>query len=435
MYDLGPMRAFVSMNISRAVLAAFSAAGDPAAQVLGNRPPVDPYPLYERIRARGELCRSRLGIYLTASYAVSSSVLRDQRFGVVPDAESSGIDWNLRPGDAETLVHPVEHSLLMMNPPQHTRLRKLAAPWFTPRALSTRVDRIERIVEHTLDEIGDREQFDIVADFAVRVVIRVICDLFEVPDTGIEEFARWGGTLAGTIGGLRSNDERRRVRATLVQMTAFFEDVVERRRATPGDDVISSLVSATVDGAPLARRDLLALCGLLLAAGFETTVNVIGNGVLALMGNDDVRHDLLAAPELAGPVLEEVLRFDSPVQYTAREALEPVRLAGVDLPRGAMVVVLIGGANRDPAVFDDPARFDPARSNNRDHLSFSSGIHYCLAAGLGRIEGEVALRRLFTRFPDLRIVGPVPRQPKRNIRGPQRMVVATGTRRRAGTEV
>jgi cytochrome P450 len=403
-------------------MAGLAATGEPAARILGSKPPQDPYPLYERIRALGELVPSRMGVYLTASRALSYEVLRDARFGVVPGSASSVTDWNVRPGDADFLVHPVEHSLLMMDPPVHTALRRLISPWFTPRALQAFRPDVERIVSATLDGLDDRAEFDLVAEFAVPVVLKVICRLLDLPETGLDRFGRWGATLARSIGGIRSMKERRQVRATLAEMTAFFEDVVAARRASPGEDLISELLRAEVDGEALARRDLLGLVGLMLGAGFETTVNSIGNGTLALAANPDVRRALAADLELGPAVVEEVLRYDSPVQYTGRRALETVTLAGTELPPGTIVVTLIGAANRDPLVFGSPQAFDISRANNRDHLAFSGGIHYCLAAGLARIETECALGQLFTRFPDLE-VGAMARLPKRNIRGPRTMRV------------
>jgi cytochrome P450 len=189
---------------------------------------------------------------------------------------------------------------------------------------------------------------------------------------------------------------------------------VAQRREHPGDDVVSELAAADES---LSARDLLATVELLLVAGFETTVNLIGNGVLELLHNAEAREWLLAHPERADDLVEEVLRHDPPVQYTMRMTHEPVTLAGVDLPTDSGVVVLLAAANRDPAVFTDPTRFDPERPNNRDHVAFSAGIHYCLGAGLARIEAAVALRALFERYPDLRAAGAVKRRRSRNIHG------------------
>jgi cytochrome P450 len=359
---------------------------------------------------------------------MSNEVLRDTRFGVVPGSVTSVTDWNVEPDDAEFLVHPVEHSLLMMDPPSHTRLRRLVSPWFTPRTLQGFRPEVERIVSATLRELDERDGFDLVTEFAVPVVLRVICRLLDLPEARLDRFARWGAILARSIGGIRSMTERRQVRATLAEMTLFFEEIVAARRARPQGDLISELVQARPDGEELMRRDLLGLVGLMLGAAFETTVNSIGNGTLALAANPDVRRAFTADPALGPAVVEEILRYDPPVQYTGRRTLESLTLAGIELPPGTIVVVLIGAANRDPLVFDNPQTFDISRINNREHLAFSSGIHYCLAAGLARIEIECALSQLFARFPDLG-VGAVTRLPKRNIRGPRTLQVTAGSRR------
>jgi cytochrome P450 len=197
-------------------------------------------------------------------------------------------------------------------------------------------------------------------------------------------------------------------------MSAFFTELVALRRRHPGDDVVSELATMDED---LAVRDLLATVELLLVAGFETTVNLIGNGVLELLRNADARAWLLANPDRTDDLVEEVLRHDPPVQYTMRIAHQPVELAGTSLPTDAGVVLLLAGANRDPNVFDDPDRFDPTRRNSREHLAFSAGAHYCLGAGLARIEATAALRALFERYPDLRAAGAVRRRRSRNIHG------------------
>ncbi|TCP50838.1 hypothetical protein EV191_107102 [Tamaricihabitans halophyticus] len=406
----------------------FALAGDPDARLLGVKPAADPYPLYEKLRARGPLSQNRMGFYLTPTHELVSAMLRDQRLGTTSSAALDGVRWQRHPED-EQLVHPVEHSLLTMNPPEHTRLRKVVAPWFTPRALRDRTDRVEQTVTEFLDEIGDGE-FDLVRDFAIRVPVRVICDLFGISDDHRDAFSRWGTVLAGTLDGIRTIRERRAVRDTLVEMTAFFDNLVEHRRTHPGtDDVVTGLVRARPDGAALNRRDLVALAGLLLGAGFETTVNLISNGVTALLANPDAKRLLIEEPDRAADITEEVLRFDPPVQVTGRLTHEPVEYGGTRIPANRLIVLFLGGANRDPAVFAEPTRFDADRPNNREHLAFSSGIHYCLGAGLARIEGEVALRELFRRYPHLRAAGTPLRREGRTIRGLRSMPMHTGVPR------
>lgn len=400
--------------IGRTAVQAHNLLGDPAARVLGRGPNTDPYPRYDKIRAAGELVPSRLRLHLTASHGLANSVLRDSRFGVQTSVGLSRDEWQFDRQSAHGAVHPIEDSFLSLDPPNHTRLRRLVAPWFSPRALRDRTERIERIVSQFLDELADRDRFDLIGDFAVRVPIQVICDLLGVPDDEYPRFVRWGAIVALSLDGMWTLADYRQLRIALAEMSAFFTELVAERRKHPGDDVVSELAAADDS---LSADDLLATVELLLVAGFETTVNLIGNGALELLHNDDARAWMSAHPERADDVVEEVLRHDPPVQYTVRLTHEPVTLAGVDLPRDTGVVLLLAGANRDPAVFADPDRFDPERPNNRDHLAFSAGMHYCLGAGLARIEAAVALRALFERYPDLRAAGAVKRRRSRNIHG------------------
>jgi P450-derived glycosyltransferase activator len=410
----GDFRLGTTMFIWRAALQARNLLGDPAARVLGRGPNTDPYQRYERVRTGGDLVRSKLGVYVTASHGLANSVLRDSRFGVQTSKGLGRDEWQVDGGKNAGSVHPIDDSFLSLDPPAHTRLRRQVAPWFTPRALRDRTERIEKIVARFLDDVADRDRFDLIGDFAVRVPIQVICDLLGVPDDEYPRFVRWGGVVALALDSTWTLSDYRRLRIALAEMSEFFTELVAERRKHPGDDVVSEL--ATADD-PLAVHDLLATVEILLVAGFETTVNLIGNGVLELLHNGAAREWLLAHPDRADDVVEEVLRHDPPVQYTMRLAHEPLMLAGTQLATDTGVVVLLAGANRDPAVFTDPDRFDPTRPNNREHLAFSAGIHYCLGAGLARIEAAVALRALFERYPDLRVAGSVKRRRSRNIRG------------------
>ena len=415
---------------TRAFLGGWALAGDPTSQVFTMRPGTDPYLLYERVRSRGRLHQSKLGMRATASYQVTDSVLRDQRFGVAARVEQIQLDRVLRLAMGEHPVHPIDDSFLSLDPPKHTRLRRTVAPWFTPRALRDRAEPTERLVEKFLDELSGREHWDLIGDFAVRVPIKVICDLFDIPSIDYERFSRWGAVLGSALDGVRTIAELKRLRATLVEMEAFFDELIERRRREPGDDIVSAVVHANPDDLPIAREDVIATCQLLLVAGFETTVNLIGNASMALMANPEARRVFIQRPELAPNLIEEVLRYDPPVQFTVRMANEPITLEGVDLPRNAVVALMLAGANRDPDVFPEPHRLDLFRDNSKEHLSFSAGIHYCLGAGLAKIEGVAAVRALFTKYPDLGLAGPVVRRTSRNIRGALHLPVRATVSRR-----
>ncbi|MEU4806784.1 cytochrome P450 [Actinosynnema sp. NPDC023587] len=407
--------------LGRAAVRGHALLGDPGARLFAMSSAQDPYPAYESVRRRGPVVTSRLGLHITASHELCDSLLRDPGFGPLPAGELSPVDSVAYTG-ARRLVNPVEESFLVLNPPDHTRLRRLVSPWFTPRGLRDQVATVERVVEEYLDEVADQPTFDLVGDFAARVPIQVIADLLGVPDADHAAFARWGGAVVNALDGVRTLTEMRALHSGLREFEAFLDDLIAHRRRHPGDDVVSRLVAHE----DLRREDLIATTELLLVAGFETTVNLIGNSVLAVLAHPEVRERLLDDPGHAEAVVEETLRLDPPVQYTVRVPFQTTEVAGTRISRGTPIMLLLAGANRDPAVFTDPHRFRPGRPNGREHLAFSAGIHYCLGANLARVEGAAALRGLFRRFPDLRAAGRVRRRASRVIRGPERFPVGTG---------
>jgi cytochrome P450 len=409
----------------RTLVRGYALLGDPYAGVIASPPDRDPYPMYEKVRAKGDMVRSRMGAYVTPSREICDSVLRDNRFITATFDEASMVPITLVE-DGEKIVNPVQDSFLMMNPPHHTRLRKLVQPFFTPRALKDRTESIQKIVTGYLDRLDDR--FDVVSEFAAQVPIQVIADLLGVPDNDKEIFARWGSSLAETLDGVWSYKQLKGLHATIIEYNDYIDGLMDERRRNPQDDIVSHLVTRHAD---LSREDLVATTGLLLFAGFETTVNLIGNGVLKAFENPHTVAPLAQSPEYAEGFVEEVLRLDPPVQYTIRWPKERLELAGVSLPKGMPVMLLLAAANRDPRVFEDPLKFDPTRSNAREHLSFSAGIHYCIGAGLSRIEGALALHELFKRFPNLAPDGPVARRKSKLIRGALRLPVRANETKRS----
>ncbi|GLZ33544.1 putative cytochrome P450 140 [Lentzea sp. NBRC 105346] len=406
--------------LGRVVLRAYALSGDNYAKVFALSPNTDPFPLYEKVRAKGDMVWSRLGGFVTTRREICDSVLRDHRFGVLPPSDFTPLDTRMYRPDGQRLVNPVEESFLLLNPPDHTRLRKLVQPFFTPRALKERAPLIEKIVEDYLDPLP--ESFDVIGDFAVRVPIQVIVDLLGVPDADQDVLARWGSKIVATLDGIRTLKEMRELHEALGEFEAFLDDLIADRRRNPGTDVVSHLVQ----NEGLSREDLVATTEMLLVAGFETTVNLIGNGVMAVMANPETREPLIEDPKYAELFVEEVLRLDPPVQYTVRFPNQVVEVGGKTVKPGQAVVLLLAAANRDPNVFENPLKFDPLRANVREHLAFSAGIHYCIGAGLARMEAAAALHGLFRRFPDLRVAGPMKRRPSRLIRGAIRLPV-TGT--------
>ncbi|MFD5827051.1 cytochrome P450 [Lentzea sp. NPDC060358] len=342
----------------------------------------DPHPIYERLRAHGPLTRDG-GIWVTTSHPLANRILRDRRFGVHPADGAHASGGSLLP-----------ESFLEQDPPDHTRLRRLATPAFSPKKIDEYRARVEKVADALL---AGRDEFDLIADFAAPLPISVISDLLGIPDEDTAEFADYGALVAASFDSgvtpemAQANDK----------VLALFDRLISQRRKTPGDDVISSLVAAEAERR-LTPREMLGTLVLLLVAGFETTVNLIGNGVRALLDHPAQWTLFQANPGLAPAVVEETLRWASPVQLTSRIAHERVDEIGAD----EWVTVLIGAANRDPQVYPEPHRFDVMRVHKPEHLAFSSGIHYCLGATLARMEGDVALRALARHLPRLRQAGP-----------------------------
>ncbi|WP_051182435.1 cytochrome P450 [Nocardia vinacea] len=282
------------------------------------------------------------------------------------------------------------------------------------------------MTDELLDGLAGRDRADLIGDFAVRLPIAIITEILGVPAEKREFMLEVGHAGAPLLDIGVSWSVFRRAVAALRSSQDFLVGHIERLRSDPGDNILSDLAI----GGQLSAPELMATATLVAGAGFETTVNLIGNGTMLLHQHPDQLDLLRADPERWPGAIEEMLRFDSPVQMTSRTALCDTEIAGVRIAEGEMVSQLLGSANRDPAVFADPNTFDIDRPNAKDHLSFSSGVHACLGASLARMEGAIALRTLYERFPDLRIVGDAPHRGLANLRGYQHIPVALGSARR-----
>jgi hypothetical protein len=363
----------------------------------------DPYPHYARLRRTDPLHVTPHGMYLASRHADVSLVLRDKRFGKDFVARSTR-----RYGPKimeEPIFRSMSHWMLQQDPPDHARLRGLVVKAFTARRVEDMRPRIQEVVDQTLDRVIPRGNMDLIEDFAFRLPVTIICDMLGIPEEHREIFytgSRDGGRILDPVPLTPAEIAQGNAANLMAQM--YFHQLFELRRKEPGDDLTTQLVQAEEDGSKLTNEELTANIILLFGAGHETTVNLIGNSVLALHRNPDQLALLKARPELIAGAIEEFLRYDSSVQMTGRVTLEDIDdLGGRKIPKGETVLCLLGSANRDPAVYPEGAdRLDITRPNVRP-LSFGGGIHFCLGAQLARIEAEIAIQTLLRRLPDLRL--------------------------------
>jgi cytochrome P450 len=395
----------------------------------------DPFPWYDALRAQDRLVAGQV-VYATASHQVCSDVLRSPSFRVGFDTASlppiARTAFNLSfdrryPGPAEP------PSLLAVDPPDHTKYRRLVSKAFTPRAVAALQTRVEATADELLDAMERQHAVDLVEAYAAPLPVRIIAEILGVPEHMHQQLLEWGNEAAVTLDPALPYRTFKKAADALREMHLWLDHHLAELRRNPGDDLMSQLASLDDDGDTMSQVELRATALLVLGAGFETTVNLIGNGVMALLTHPDQLAILRDDPSLWDNATDEILRWDSPVQATARVAAEDVEVAGVRVPAGKFVTMMIGGANRDPDLFPNPHEFDVRRENAREHLAFSAGIHFCLGASLARLEGAVALRKLFERFPDLALDGSPQRRPLRVLRGFEHLPVRLRARERALT--
>lgn len=406
--------------------------GDPQARLIAD-PTVreDPAAFADDVRHRGPVIRCR-AVLLTLDHAVAHELLRSDDFSVTEQGGNlpKPLRWVVRRTDPG-LLHPLRPpSLLSVEPPDHTRYRKLVSSVFTPRAVATLRERVEQTATTLLDRLeGDSGVVDIVGRYCSQLPVSVIGEILGVPDEDRSRILHFGEMGAPSLDLGVSWRQYRQVNKGLVGFNDWLTGHLEQLRRNPGDDLMSQIIKASDEGPQLSFTELQALAGLVLAAGFETTVNLLGNGIRMLIDAPAHLETLAARPELWPNAVEEILRLESPVQMTARIACKDVDVAGTRVRQDETVVIYLAGANRDPNVFIDPHRFDIERDNAGRHLSFSGGRHFCLGAALARAEGEVGLRTFFERFPDAQLAGSGSRRDTRVLRGWSSLPVTLGTAR------
>lgn len=388
----------------------------------------DPYPGYARLRETTPVWEAAPGFLVLSRHADCARVLRDQRFGHLDadDAPRRRRPGGTALGDPDAYREPVR-SFLALNPPDHTRLRKLVSRSFTPSHVEALAPRIEAITADLLATVADRSSFDVVATLASPLPVAVITELFGVPEEDRPRLVSWGHALARGLDPpfLVSDEERRAQAAARDEFAAYMEAEIARRRRCPSDDLVSDLVAAHDRGESLTEAEMVATCILLLVAGHETTTNLISNGLYALLCNPGQLRDAARDEQLVPAVVEELLRFDPPVQLTMRVAMEDADVGGVATPEGTFVLLLLGAANRDPLVYDDPDRLDVHRRPG-PHLAFGQGIHFCLGAPLARLEAQIALRATLRTFPTMRLADEPTWKDTAVLRGLERLDVEVG---------
>ena len=367
----------------------------------------NPYPLYRYLHATAPVqWNDVLGAWLLVRYADVTGSLTDARFSA--DRTKAGLVSD---------GYQVAKSILVSDPPDHTRLRALVSKAFTPRMVEQLRPRIIAIVGELLDRIAAREgAVDLIPALAYPLPVVVIAELLGVPAEDRVKFQRWSAVLAASLDPLVSAELMDRVAEARESLHVYLRGIIAERRRQPRSDLISALVAVEERGDTLSEPELVVMCTLLLIAGHETTVNLIGNGVLALLRNPDQLARLQADPSLIGSAIEELVRFDSPVQMTGRIATEPVEIGGEMIEPGQWILPLLGAANHDPRQFCEPDRLDLARNPNA-HVAFGRGIHFCLGAPLARLEGQIAIGALVRRFPKLTLAGEPRRRQQITLRG------------------
>lgn len=361
---------------------------------------VNPYPGYARLRSEAPVHRVTLpdgqGMWLITRYDDVMSVLKDNRF-VKDWRNAMNPEQVARMPPIPDVMKPLSQNMLDLDPPDHRRLRALVSKAFTPRLIETLRPRIQQIADDLLDAVEATGEMDLIDDYAFPLPITVIVELLGVPGEDRDKFRRWSDAA---VSGDATQEYFQRITPDMMAFTSYLRAMSEEKRENPKDDLISALVQAEEAGDKLNEDELLAMVFLLLIAGHETTVNLIGNGTRALLQHREQLEKLENDPSLLKPAIEELLRYDGPVETsTSRFASEDIEIGGQVIPKGEMVLVVIAAADRDPERFSDPDTLNIAREENK-HLAFGHGIRHCLGAPLARLEGRIAIGTLLRRMPN-----------------------------------
>lgn len=364
----------------------------------------NPYPTYHYLRSSDPIHRSFLGAWVLTRYVDVKAVLRDPCFSV--DKLSTHLKdksyYLKQQRDLNTLTQVTSKWLIFLEPPDHTRLRKLVSKAFTSGVVERQRPDIQNIVDELIDKVEDKEVMDIISDLASPLPVTVIAKMLGVPAEDCSQLKQWSNDVSHILDPLLSLETYEHLNQVVVEFKEYFRGLFAERRKRPKEDLISALIAASEQGDKLSEDEMLSTCTLLFFAGEETTVDTIGNGILALLRHPDQMEKLKREPAIIQSAVEELLRYDSPVQHTQRIATENVEIGGKTIRAGDKVVVCLAAANRDPAQFPDPDRLDLTRRENC-HLAFLDGIHSCLGAALARLNSQIAINTLVQRLPDIKL--------------------------------
>lgn len=382
----------------------------------------NPYPFYQRLREQEPVHVSPLGFTILTRYDDVARTLRGQEFARDIDAHATQRENDPRRERRERFRQRIEEgtaakSILNLDPPDHTRLRRLVSLAFTPSAIERLRPRVQQLVDDVLDAAAERGSMELVEELAFPVPFQVISDLLALSTERSDEVREWSQVLTASLEPTVDDAALAAADEASVQMSGYLSDVIAHRRRNLGDDLLSALIMAEEEGDRLSEAELRSFVTLLYVAGHETTVNLIGNGTLALLRHPDQLRRLAADPSLDVNAIDELLRYDGPVQQTVRVPTVDVQYGDVTVPKGSVVMTVLGAANHDPDVFDQPDELRLDRPSAGRHLAFAAGVHYCLGASLAKLEASVAITTLVRRFPELELAGEPGWRDRLTIRG------------------
>ncbi|MDZ7970619.1 MAG: cytochrome P450 [Nostoc sp. DedSLP03] len=363
----------------------------------------NPYPIYHNLRSVEPIHQSFTGMWVITRYVDAKAVLRDPRFCV--NKMSNNVkhkSYYLKQQDFNTLAQAIDKWLIFLDPPEHTRLRGLISKAFTSTTIKFLRPQIQKITDELISKVRHQGFIDIMSDFACPLPCSVIAAILGVPIEDWVKLYHWSDKLSNILDPLRSLSDYEQMNQVALEFTDYFKSLIAQRQKSPQQDLLSALITVKEQDKKLSEEEIISICMLLFFAGEETTVNLISNGMLALLHHPQQMQQLKTQPTLIQSAVEEMLRYDSPIQIITRVATEDIDIDGITIRVGEKVLVILGAANRDPAQFPDPDRFDITRANN-SHLAFVDGIHYCLGAVLARIEAEIAINTLVQQLSDLKL--------------------------------